>query len=83
MSLDKLKTVPFSNEAEKSVLGGILLKQDVLEDIIEIVKINDTWKLYFLWNASFTLFKPSRPVPKRRITILPCINSNVFSVISS
>lgn len=45
MSLDKLKTVPFSNEAEKSVLGGILLKQDVLEDIIEIVKINDFYKL--------------------------------------
>ena len=45
MSLDKLKTVPFSNEAEKSVLGGILLKQDVLEDIIEIVKVNDFYKL--------------------------------------
>ena len=45
MSLDKLKTVPFSNEAEKSVLGGILLKQDVLEDIIEIIKINDFYKL--------------------------------------
>lgn len=45
MEIDKLRSVPYSNEAEKSVLGGILLKQDVLEDIIEILRVNDFYKL--------------------------------------
>lgn len=45
MEVDKLRAIPYSNEAEKSVLGGILLKQDVLEDVIEILKINDFYKL--------------------------------------
>ena len=45
MELDKLRSVPYSNEAEKSVLGGILLKQDVLEDVIEILKVSDFYKL--------------------------------------
>lgn len=45
MDMDKLRSVPYSNEAEKSVLGGIMLKQDVLEDIVEILKINDFYKL--------------------------------------
>ncbi len=45
MEVDKLRAIPYSNEAEKSVLGGILLKQDVLEDVIEVLKINDFYKL--------------------------------------
>ena len=45
MEVEKLRSIPYSNEAEKSVLGGILLKQDVLEDIVEILKISDFYKL--------------------------------------
>lgn len=45
MDIDRLRSIPYSNEAEKSVLGGILLKQDVLEDIVEILKISDFYKL--------------------------------------
>lgn len=45
MEVDKLRSIPYSNEAEKSVLGGILLKQDVLEDIVEILKVSDFYKL--------------------------------------
>jgi len=45
MELDKLRSIPYSNEAEKSVLGGILLKQDVLEDVIEVLKVHDFYKL--------------------------------------
>lgn len=45
MDIEKLRTVPYSLEAEKSVLGGILLKQDVLEDLVEILKINDFYRL--------------------------------------
>ena len=45
MDIDKLKTVPYSIEAEKSVLGGIFLKQDVLEDLVEILGPGDFYKL--------------------------------------
>jgi replicative DNA helicase len=45
MDIDKLKTVPYSIEAEKSVLGGIFLKQDLLEDLIEILGPSDFYKL--------------------------------------
>lgn len=45
MELDKLRSIPYSNEAEKSVLGGILLKQDVLEDVVEVLKVHDFYKL--------------------------------------
>ncbi|WP_028855665.1 replicative DNA helicase [Psychrilyobacter atlanticus] len=42
--IDKLKMVPTSVEAERSVLGGVLLKPDSLEDIVEIVKASDFYK---------------------------------------
>lgn len=45
MDIDKLKTVPYSIEAEKSVLGGIFLKQDALEDLVEILGPGDFYKL--------------------------------------
>lgn len=45
MDLEKLKSVPYSMEAEKSVLGGIFLKQDVLEDLVEILRVSDFYKL--------------------------------------
>jgi replicative DNA helicase len=42
--IDKLKMVQTSIEAERSVLGGILLKPDALEEIAEIVKPSDFYK---------------------------------------
>ncbi len=45
LEIDNFKKVPSSIEAEKSVLGGILLKPDVLTDIIEILKIDDFFKV--------------------------------------
>lgn len=45
MEVDKLRQIPYSIEAEKSVLGGILLKQEALSDVLEIVKIRDFYKI--------------------------------------
>ncbi|MCK5779743.1 MAG: replicative DNA helicase, partial [Psychrilyobacter sp.] len=42
--MEKLRGVQTSVEAEKSVLGGLLLKPDSLEDVIEIVQPNDFYK---------------------------------------
>ena len=41
MKLENLKEIPKSLEAEKSVLGGIILKPEVLGDIVEILGVND------------------------------------------
>lgn len=43
--IEKLKKVPSSVEAEKAVLGGILLKPDAFGDIIEIIKAEDFYKV--------------------------------------
>ncbi len=42
--LDKLRKVPSSLEAEKSILGGILLKPDALGDVVEIITPGDFYK---------------------------------------
>ncbi|WP_319370376.1 replicative DNA helicase [uncultured Ilyobacter sp.] len=42
--LDKLRKVPSSLEAEKSILGGILLKPDALGDVVEILSPSDFYK---------------------------------------
>ena len=41
MKLENLKEIPKSLEAEKSVLGGIILRPEVLGDILEILRVND------------------------------------------
>ncbi|MBZ4683129.1 MAG: replicative helicase [Fusobacteriaceae bacterium] len=45
MEVESVNRIPYSEEAEKSVLGGILLKQDALSDIIDILKPNDFYKI--------------------------------------
>ncbi len=45
LDMEKVKKIPSSVEAEKSVLGGILLKPDVLTDIIEVLRIDDFFKM--------------------------------------
>lgn len=42
--LDKLRKIPSSIEAEKSILGGILLKPDALGDVVEIITPGDFYK---------------------------------------
>lgn len=44
LDVENLKKIPSSIEAEKSVLGGILLKPDIFGDIIEILSPNDFYK---------------------------------------
>lgn len=44
MNIEDLQTIPFSDEAEKSVLGGIFLNKEKLSDVLEIVKPNDFYK---------------------------------------
>lgn len=44
LDIENLKKVPSSIEAEKSVLGGILLKPDIFGDIVEILSPNDFYK---------------------------------------
>lgn len=45
MEIENLKKIPSSIEAEKSVLGGIFLKPDIFGEIIEILKVNDFYKI--------------------------------------
>jgi len=45
MEIDKLKTFPYSIEAERSVLGGLFLKSNIILEIIEILGIGDFYKL--------------------------------------
>lgn len=42
--VEKLRKVPSSLEAEKSVLGGIFLKPDIFSEIVEIVQSMDFYK---------------------------------------
>ncbi len=44
LEIENLKKVPSSIEAEKSVLGGILLKPEIFGDIVEILGPNDFYK---------------------------------------
>lgn len=44
LDIENLKKIPSSMEAEKSVLGGILLKPDIFGDIVEILNSNDFYK---------------------------------------
>ncbi|WP_291255021.1 MULTISPECIES: replicative DNA helicase [unclassified Fusobacterium] len=44
LDIENLKKIPSSMEAEKSVLGGILLKPDIFGDIVEILNPNDFYK---------------------------------------
>ncbi len=43
-NLENLKKVPSSLEAEKSVLGGILLKPDALSDVVEVLTPSEFYK---------------------------------------
>lgn len=43
-SLENLKKVPSSLEAEKSVLGGILLKPEALSDVVEVLTPSEFYK---------------------------------------
>ena len=43
-NLENLKKVPSSLEAEKSVLGGILLKPEALSDVVEIITPSEFYK---------------------------------------
>ncbi len=44
LDIENLKKIPSSMEAEKSVLGGILLKPDIFGVIVEILNSNDFYK---------------------------------------
>ncbi|MGY0394687.1 replicative DNA helicase [Fusobacterium sp. SYSU M8A802] len=44
LDIENLKKIPSSMEAEKSVLGGILLKPDIFGDVVEILNPNDFYK---------------------------------------
>lgn len=50
-SIEELKKVPSSIEAEKALLGGLLLKPEAISDVIEIVKpdffYRNTYKVIF------------------------------------
>ena len=43
--IENLRKIPSDLEAERSVLGGIFLKQDVFGDIIEILSPDDFYNL--------------------------------------
>nr|WP_307776161.1 replicative DNA helicase [uncultured Cetobacterium sp.] len=43
--IEKLKKIPSSLEAERSVLGGIFLKPDIFSEVIEIITSSDFYKM--------------------------------------
>lgn len=43
--IEKLRKIPSSLEAERSVLGGIFLKPDIFTEVIEIITSNDFYKM--------------------------------------
>ncbi|MBC2850493.1 MULTISPECIES: replicative DNA helicase [unclassified Cetobacterium] len=43
--IEKLRKIPSSLEAERSVLGGIFLKPDIFSEVIEIVHSGDFYKM--------------------------------------
>ena len=51
--LTELKTPPFSREAEQSVIGGLMLKNDVWDDVSEIIQETDFYlgEHKILWRA--------------------------------
>ena len=43
--IEKLRKIPSSLEAERSVLGGIFLKPDIFSEVIEIITSSDFYKM--------------------------------------
>ncbi|WP_448821526.1 replicative DNA helicase [Cetobacterium sp.] len=43
--IEKLRKIPSSLEAERSVLGGIFLKSDIFSEVIEIITASDFYKM--------------------------------------
>lgn len=43
--IEKLRKIPSSLEAERSVLGGIFLKPDIFSEVIEIITASDFYKM--------------------------------------
>ncbi|MGL5356764.1 MAG: replicative DNA helicase [Cetobacterium sp.] len=43
--IEKLRKIPSSLEAERSVLGGIFLKPDIFSEVIEIINSSDFYKM--------------------------------------
>ncbi|MGL4987959.1 MAG: DnaB-like helicase N-terminal domain-containing protein, partial [Cetobacterium sp.] len=43
--IEKLRRVPSSLEAERSVLGGIFLKPDIFSEVIEFISSADFYKM--------------------------------------
>ena len=61
--LTELKTPPFSREAEQSVIGGLMLKNDAWDDVSEIIQEPDFYlrQHQILWKAFIRLNKEQSP----------------------
>lgn len=66
--IEKLRKIPSSLEAEKSVLGGIFLKPDVFTEVIEIITSADFYKM-----AHKLIFEAMQEVYSSGETIDPII----------
>lgn len=69
--IENLRKIPSSIEAERAVLGGIFLKEDVFADIIEILSPNDFYK-----NAHRLIYEAMREIYNSGEKIDPIVVMN-------
>ena len=41
---EEIRTPPYDNVAEQSVLGGMMLSKDAIADVVEVLRGNDFYK---------------------------------------
>lgn len=70
---DTFRVMPFSNEAEQSVLGAVIISRDRIPDVIEIINPEDFYieRHRELYNAVLKLFNSGEPIDI--ITIKRCL----------
>lgn len=69
--IENLRKIPSDLEAERSVLGGIFLKQDVFGDIIEILSPDDFYK-----NAHKIIYETMREIYNKGEPLDPLVVMN-------
>lgn len=69
--IENLRKIPSDLEAERSVLGGIFLKQDVFGDIIEILSPDDFYK-----NAHKIIYETMREIYNKGEVLDPLVVMN-------
>jgi len=78
---DILKKLPYSLEAEQSVLGSILISPDTINDAINIISVNDFYleEHQHIFSAMQTLYKQNKQIDP----VLLCdalVSENVYNI---